>query len=153
MIYKVKYIFPILFIFLFISCKSMGEVEMIHSIRLKEQVDLSIFCKDFDELMIFDEGYYWEGDKNNYPGTKIYYLKNGKTVKIFNLHYCSDEPFGDVIWFDFSKHKQNEGVIHRLNTDNMIFYVSSISIYNSGRIFYLSDIKSDIKINDLRKKK
>ena len=49
----------ILILFSFISCKSKEERSIISQIQKNGFVDLSIYCKKFDKIIIYDEGYYY----------------------------------------------------------------------------------------------
>ena len=122
-----------------ISCSSKDEKNIITQIESNNFVDLSIYCKSFDTIIIYDEGYYSSFDKNQWPGTKIYYLSNGNIKKTINLHYCADIPFGTVIHFS----NYDNGMIKR-STENSIFYLSNIFEYKSGKILQLSLQKTDI---------
>ena len=140
---KVFLLFPLLsFVLIFFySCSSTEEKNIMVQIKNDGYVDLSLYCKSFDEIIIYDEGYYFTYDENQWPGTKIYYLSENKVVKVINLKYCSDVPWGDVIHFS----DYENGMI-KLDKNNFTFYLSCILKYDRGRIFQLSLEKNDTKI-------
>ena len=140
---KVFLLFPLLsFVLIFFySCSSTEEKNIMVQIKNDGYVDLSLYCKSFDEIIIYDEGYYFTYDENQWPGTKIYYLSENKVVKVINLKYCADVPWGDVIHFS----DYENGMI-KLDKNNFTFYLSCILKYDRGRIFQLSLEKNDTKI-------
>ena len=91
------------FLFLLTSCKSKEEISIISQIQKNGFVDLSIYCKKFDKIIIYDEGYYYYDDDNNkdeWIGQKIYYFFDGKVEKIINIRSCpADVPYGTIIYF------------------------------------------------------
>lgn len=135
------FIIPLFFVlFSLISCSSKDEKKIISQIKKNNFVDLSMYCKSFDEIIIYDEGYYSGFDENQWLGTKIYYLSEGNIKKIINLHYCADVPFGNVIHFS----DYENGMIKR-SRENSIFYLSRIFEYKSGKILQLSLQKTHIQ--------
>lgn len=134
-------IFLLISVFPLISCSSKEERSIVSCIKKNSFVDLSVYCKIFDELIIYDEGYYSTLDENQWPGTKIYYLRDGSIQKIINLHYCIDVPNGDVIHFLGFEN----GMIKR-DRENSIFYLSNILDYKKGKIFQLDLHKTNIQI-------
>ena len=68
-------------LFSLISCSSKDENKIISQIKKNNFVDLSMYCKSFDEIIIYDEGYYSNLDENQWLGTKIYYLSEGNIKK------------------------------------------------------------------------
>ena len=73
---------------------------MISHIKKNGFVDLSVYCKNFDEIIIYDEGnYYYDNNKKEWLGQKIYYFLNGNVEKVINIRYCADIPYGDIINF------------------------------------------------------
>ena len=100
----------ILILFSFISCKSKEERSIISQIQKNGFVDLSIYCKKFDKIIIYDEGYYYyyyyydddndDNNKDEWIGQKIYYFFDGKVEKIINIRSCpADVPYGTIIYF------------------------------------------------------
>ena len=72
----------ILILFSLISCSSKEERRIILQIQKNGFVDLSIYCKKFDKIIIYDEGYYYyyyyyddddDNNKDEWIGQKIYY--------------------------------------------------------------------------------
>lgn len=124
-----------------LSCASKDERKIVSQIKKTNFVDLSLYCTEFDKIIIYNEGYYYESDKNQWPGTKIYYFDGRNIKKIINLHYCADEPFGNVIHFT----DYNDGKIVR-SRENAVFYLSHIFEYDKGNILQLSSKKTNTKI-------
>ena len=130
----------ILILFSLISCSSKEERRIILQIQKNGFVDLSMYCSECDEIIIYDEGYYCDYDDNQWPGTKIYYFNKGNIKKIINLHYCADIPIGTVIHFS----DYNNGKIKQ-NRENAVFYLSHIVEYKSGKILQLNSQKTNIQ--------
>ena len=89
------------FLFLLTSCKSKEERSIISQIQKNGFVDLSVYCKQFDKIVIYDEGYYYyDNNKEEWIGQKIYYFFDGKVEKIINIRSCpADVPYGTIIYF------------------------------------------------------
>lgn len=136
----------IIFISLFslISCKSKDERSMLYQIKRNGFVDLSIYCKEFDEIIIYDEGnYYYENNNKEWIGPKIYYFLNGNVQKVINIRFCAaDVPYGDVI--DFFPFQEGKIILGRNKT---LLYLTSIEKYKSGNILRLESQKRDMQVH------
>ena len=136
----------IIFISLFslISCKSKDERSMLYQIKKNGFVDLSFYCKEFDEIIIYDEGnYYYNNDNEEWIGPKIYYFLNGNVQKVINMRFCAaDVPYGDVI--DFFPFQEGKIILGRNKT---LLYLTSIEKYKSGNILRLESQKKDMQIH------
>lgn len=129
------------FLSLLISCKSKDERIIISEIKKNGFVDLSVCCKDFDEIIIYDEGYYHDFHKDEWLGPKIYYFLDGKIEKVINLRCCADIPYGNfIVFYPFSNGKI------LLNRKDTIFYLTQIEEYKTGKILKLEKQKKDIQI-------
>ena len=124
-----------------ISCSSREERSIISQIKKNNFVDLSIYCKEFDKIIIFEEGYYYDVHENEWIGPKIYYLEKGNVKKVINLHCVpADVPYGTIIQF----YPFNDGKI-TLSRENTVFYLTHILEYKTGKIFQLGSQKTDIQ--------
>lgn len=129
------------FLFLLTSCKSREERSIISHIKKNNSIDLSIYCKEFDEIIIFEEGHYYDAHENGWIGPKIYYFQKGNIKKIINLHCVpADVPYGNVIEF----YPFNDGKII-LSKEIAKFYLTHIYIYKTGKIWVLENQKKDIQ--------
>ena len=104
-------------------------------------IDLSIYCKEFDEIIIFEEGHYYDVHENGWIGPKIYYFQKGNIKKIINLHCVpADVPYGTIIYF----YPYTDGKII-LSKGNTIFYLTQIEKYKTGKLLRLENQKKDIQ--------
>jgi len=131
------------FLFLLTSCKSKEEISIISQIQKNGFVDLSIYCKKFDKIIIYDEGYYYDdNNKDEWIGQKIYYFFDGKVEKVINIGCCgADIPYGTIIYF----YPYTDGKII-LSKGNTIFYLIQIEEYKTGKLLRLENQKKGIQI-------
>ena len=130
------------FLFLLTSCKSKEEISIISQIQKNGFVDLSIYCEKFDKIIIYDEGkYYYDNNKDEWIGQKIYYFFDGKVEKVINIRSCpADVPYGTIIYF----YPYTDGKII-LSNGNTIFYLTQIAKYKTGKLLGLENQKKDIQ--------
>lgn len=132
----------LLILSLLISCKSKEERSIISQIKKNNFVDLSIYCKKFDKIIIYDEGYYYyDNNKAEWLGPKIYYFFDGKVEKVINIRCCADVPYGTIIYF--YPHKDGKIILSKEDT---IFYLTHIVKYKTGKLLQLEKQKKDIQI-------
>ena len=131
------------FLFLLTSCKSKEEISIISQIQKNGFVDLSIYCEKFDKIIIYDEGkYYYDNNKDEWIGQKIYYFFDGKVEKVINIRSCpADVPYGTIIYF----YPYTDGKII-LSKGETIFYLTQIERYKTGKLLRLENQKKDIQI-------
>jgi|GEM_PF-868607 lipoprotein len=136
------------FLFLLTSCKSKEEISIISQIQKNNFIDLSVYCKQFDKIIIYDEGYYYyDNNKEEWIGPKIYYFFNGKIEKVINMRYCpADVPYGTIIYF----YPYTDGKII-LSKGNTIFYLTQIEKYKTGKLLRLENQKKTYKYCHLNK--
>ncbi|UTC43054.1 hypothetical protein [Treponema sp. OMZ 857] len=131
------------FLFLLTSCKSKEEISIISQIQKNGFVDLSIYCEKFDKIILYDEGkYYYDNNKDEWIGQKIYYFFDGKVEKVINIRSCpADVPYGTIIYF----YPYADGKII-LSKGETIFYLTQIEKYKTGKLLRLENQKKDIQI-------
>ena len=130
------------FLFLLTSCKSKEEISIISQIQKNGFVDLSIYCEKFNKIIIYDEGkYYYDNNKDEWIGQKIYYFFDGKVEKVINIRSCpADVPYGTIIYF----YPYTDGKII-LSKGDTIFYLTQIEEYKTGKLLRLENQKKDIQ--------
>lgn len=130
------------FLFLLTSCKSKEEISIISQIQKNGFVDLAIYCEKFDKIIICDEGkYYYDNNKDEWIGQKIYYFFDGKVEKVINIRSCpADVPYGTIIYF----YPYTDGKII-LSKGDTIFYLTQIEEYKTGKLLRLENQKKDIQ--------
>ena len=130
------------FLFLLTSCKSKEEISIISQIQKNGFVDLAIYCEKFDKIIIYDEGkYYYDNNKDEWIGQKIYYFFDGKVEKVINIRSCpADVPYGTIIYF----YPYTDGKII-LSKGDTIFYLTQIEEYKTGKLLRLENQKKDIQ--------
>jgi len=130
------------FLFLLTSCKSKEEISIISQIQKNGFVDLAIYCEKFDKIIIYDEGkYYYDNNKDEWIGQKIYYFFDGKVEKVINIRsWPADVPYGTIIYF----YPYTDGKII-LSKGDTIFYLTQIEEYKTGKLLRLENQKKDIQ--------
>ena len=115
----------ILILFSFISCSSKEERRIISQIQKNGFVDLSIYCKQFDKIVIYDEGYYYYDNNKDEINYEKYLLK-------------AAEKENETAMFNLGGLYQKRG--------NTIFYLIQIEKYKTGKLLRLENQKKDIQI-------